>query len=87
MFIHSHTETLQKCCLSSTAVLHETGIDTVYIFNKTFRLMFLVHHRSILRNTVAWWFGELDSDPHPQQLDHYTFQFSPPRCHHTLSLS
>lgn len=57
---------LKKCCLPSAAVLCNTGNeDAIYVFNKTFKLNFLVHHGSILRNTVACWFGVLDSDPYP----------------------
>lgn len=57
MFIHSHIEMLKKLCLPSAAVLCNTGIgDAIYIFNKTLRLIFLLHHGSILRDTVACWF-------------------------------
>jgi hypothetical protein len=66
MFIHSDIEMLKICCLPSTAVLCKTGMeDAIYIFNKPFRLMFMVHCESILKETVAHWFGVLDSDPYP----------------------
>lgn len=65
-YLHIHIEMLKKCCLPSAAALCNTGNeDAIYIFNKTFKLNFLVHHGSILRNTVACWVGVLDSDPYP----------------------
>lgn len=76
MFIHSYIEMLRKCCLPCAAVPCKAGIeDAIYIFNKTFGLIFLVHHGSNLRDIVACWFGVLDSDPYPQQLGCYTFNF------------
>lgn len=57
VFIHSHIEMLKKCSLPGAAVLCKAGTeDAIYIFNKTLRLIFLVHPGSIRRDTVACWF-------------------------------
>lgn len=46
-------EMLKMLC-PSAAVLCKTGMKmAIYIFNKTFRLIFLVHNGSILRNRMA----------------------------------
>ena len=86
LHVYTHMESL-KCCLPSAAVLCKTGrVDAIYIFNKTFRLIFLVHNGPILRNRMASWFGVLCFDPYPQQFDCYIFQVSPPPCQHTSRL-